>query len=424
MAQQKYRITKSTGSTKSAGFRARHPRLMRWTFLAGTFGLSFAVGFAYAAWALVCRPGECPAVQELDHYQPRQTSKLFAADGRFITELGLERRTLVRLQDIPPMLRDAFLVIEDKRFYKHGGIDWMRVPGAAWNVIRTRSFSQGFSTITMQLAGNIFPERINRRDKSGWPALTRKLKEVKVARAIDARYSKDRILELYLNQIDLGNGAHGVETAAQRYFGKPVHDVNLAEAATLAGLPKAPGRYNPRRFPDRAVQRRNTIIEVMRREGLVGDADASLAKAYPLRLATKTESGDVAPYFVEWIRQLLDQQFGQQLYEQGLKVYTTLDLDLQSAAERALERQLQAIESGKFGPYRHESYERYIAQASGGEAASSPNSPYLQGAFVAMDPRTGAVRAMVGGRDFDDSKFNRAVQALRQPGSTLKPVVY
>jgi penicillin-binding protein 1A len=424
MAQQKYRVSKSAGSPKSPGFRSRHPRLMRWIFLAGTFGLFFGAGFAYAAWALVCRPGECPAVSELDHYQPRQTSKLYAADGRFITELGLERRTLVRLQDIPPVLRDAFLVIEDKRFYKHGGIDWMRVPGAAWNVLRTRSFSQGFSTIDMQLAGNIFPERINRRDKSGFPALTRKLKEVKVARAIDARYSKDRILELYLNQIDLGNGAHGVETAAQRYFGKPVHEVNLAEAATLAALPKAPGRYNPRRFPDRAVQRRNTIIEVMRREGLIGDADASLAKAYPLRLATKTESGDVAPYFVEWIRQLLDQQFGQQLYEQGLKVYTTLDLDLQSAAERALERQLQAIESGKFGPYRHESYERYIAQASGGDAPSAPNSPYLQGAFVAMDPRTGAVRAMVGGRDFDDSKFNRAVQALRQPGSTFKPVVY
>src|SRR5207237_6655089 len=139
-----------------------------------------------------------------------------------------------------------------------------------------------------------------------------------------------------------------------------------------------PERYNPKKFPDRAVQRRNTVIEVMRREGVISDADASLAKAYPLRLANRAASGDVAPYFVEWIRQLLDQQFGQQLYEQGLKVYTTLDLDLQSAAERALERQLQAIESGKYGPYRHESYERYIAQASGGETPSSPRSPYLQ----------------------------------------------
>ena len=412
MAQQKYRIN-------TPSFRARHPRLIRWTLLSITFGVSFVAGFAYAGWALVCRAGQCPAVEELDHYQPRQTSKLFAADGRFIAELGLERRTLIKLSEVPPMLKDAFIVTEDKRFYDHGGIDWLRIPGSILANIRSGSWSQGFSTLTMQLARNIFPERISREK-----TLTRKLKEAKIARAIEAKYSKDRIFELYMNQIYLGNGAHGIETAAQRYFGKSAKELNLAEAATLAGLPKAPERYNPRKFPDRAVQRRNTVIEVMRREKLVSDADASLAKAYPLRLATKTESGDVAPYFVEWVRQLLDQQFGQQLYEQGLKVYTTLDLDLQSAAERALERQLQAIEAGKYGPYKHESYERYLAQASGGEAPNAPGSPYLQGAFVAMDPRTGAVRAMVGGRDFDDSKFNRAVQALRQPGSTFKPVVY
>jgi penicillin-binding protein 1A len=423
MAQQQYRVSKSTTARKSGWFRtfrSNHPRFMRWLYVSATFVTFFVAGFAYAGWALVCRAGQCPAVEELDHYQPRQTSKLFAADGRFIAELGLERRTLIHLSDIPPVARDAFVIIEDKRFYDHGGIDWLRVPGAVWSVIRTRSFSQGFSTITMQLAGNIFPERINRRDKSP----VRKLKEIKVARAIEAKYSKDRILELYLNQIYLGNGAHGIETAAQRYFGKSAKELNLAEAATLAGLPKGPERYNPRKFPERAVQRRNTIIEVMRREGSVGDADASLAKAYPMRLATKTESGDVAPYFVEWIRQLLDQQFGQQLYEQGLKVYTTLDLDLQSAAERALERQLKEIEAGKYGTYRHESYEQYLAQTGDGAQREAANSPYLQGAFVAMDPRSGSVRALVGGRDFDDSKFNRAVQALRQPGSTFKPVVY
>ena len=405
-------------------FRARHPRFMRWTYITTTFVVSFVAGFAYAGWALVCREGQCPAVAELDNYQPRQTSKLYAADGRFIAELGLERRTLIALKEMPKVLRDAFVVTEDKRFYDHVGIDWMRVPGAVWSVVRTRSWSQGFSTITMQLAGNIFPERINRRENSGFAALVRKLKEVKVARAIESKYAKDRILELYMNQIYLGNGANGVETASQRYFGKSAKELNLAEAALMAGLPKAPERYNPRKFPDRAIQRRNTVIEIMRREGMVSDADASLAGAYPLLLATRTESGDVAPYFVEWIRQLLDQQFGQQLYEQGLKVYTTLDLDLQTAAERSLERQLRAIEDGKFGAYRHPTYETYLAQASGGEDRAGANSPYLQGAFIAMDPRSGAVRALVGGRDFDDSKFNRATQALRQPGSTFKPVVY
>src|ERR1051325_555864 len=232
MATGKYKIA------KPPGFFARHPRLVRWTLMTSLFGSSFAAGLLYASWALVCPPGQCPAVEELEHYQPRQTSKLYARDGRFIAELGIERRTLIKLADMPPQLKEAFLTVEDKRFYSHGGVDWLRVPGAIWSVIKTRSFSQGFSTITMQLGGSTFPERINRRDKSP----TRKLKEIKVARAIEARYSKDRILELYMNQIYLGNGANGVETAAQRYFGKSAKEVNLAEAAMLAGLPRAPPR--------------------------------------------------------------------------------------------------------------------------------------------------------------------------------------
>jgi penicillin-binding protein 1A len=404
----------------SKNFRRKHPKLSRGLGIGLAFTVAFVLGFAYAGWALVCRAGACPSVEVLDQYQPRQTSKLYAADGRFIAELGLERRTLLKIDQIPPLVRNAFVMTEDKRFYDHSGLDWHRIPGAVITDIRRRSFAEGFSTITMQLARNIFPERLT-RDKS----VVRKLKEIKVARAIEEKYSKDKILELYLNQIALGNGAYGVETAAQRYFGKSARDLNLAEAATLAGLPKAPERYNPRRSPERAIQRRNTVIEVMREQGAVSDADASLAKAYPLQLARKSEAGDVAPYFVEWVRQQLEQQFGQRLYEQGLKVYTTLDVDLQSAAERALENQLRAIESGKFGAFPYKSYESYLATASerSGEQAAA-NSPYLQGSFVAMDPRTGAVRALVGGRDFDDSKFNRATQALRQPGSTFKPIVY
>ena len=400
-------------------FRGQHPEITRWIYLVGTFAVFFGGGIAMASWTLVCSAGRCPSVGVLEAYTPRQTSKVYAADGRFITELGMERRTLITLADIPPVVRDAFLATEDKRFYSHHGIDFIRVVGAGLRNLRSGGYAQGFSTITMQLARNVFPERIS-REKS----LVRKLKEVKVALGIERRYSKDRILELYLNQIYLGNGAHGVETAAQRYFGKSARDLNLAEAATLAALPKAPSRYDPRRFPDRAVQRRNTIIELMRKDGLVSDADASLARAYPLQLAGRTESGDVAPYFIEWIRQQLDARFGQRLYQQGLKIYTTLDPDLQSAAERALETQLQAIEAGKYGPYRHPTYEQYLAQANEGQAHADENSPYLQGAFVAMDPRTGAVLAMVGGRDFDDSKFNRATQALRQPGSTFKPILY
>src|SRR6185312_9445964 len=164
-------------------------------------------------------------------------------------------------------------------------------------------------------------------------------------------------------------GAYGVETAAQRYFGKSVRDLNLAEAATLAALPKAPARYNPVRFPERAIQRRNTVIELMRQNGYVSDADASRARAYPLQLAKdRAATGETAPYFVEWVRQQLDAQFGRQLYEQGLKVYTTLDPDMQSAAERSLEQQLRAIEGGKYGKFPHETFEDYVAKnANAGE---------------------------------------------------------
>jgi penicillin-binding protein 1A len=400
-------------------FWRRHARLIRACLVSLTFAVCFAGGFAYAAWELVCRDDRCPSVEVLKGFQPRQTSKLFAADGSFLAELGLERRTLLRLNEIPKPVRDAFVITEDKRFYEHAGIDWRRVFGAIGRNILARGYAQGFSTITMQLARNIFPETLTREK-----TLVRKLKEAKVARAIEARYPKDTILELYLNQIYLGNGAYGVEAAAQRYFGKSARELNLAEAATLAALPKGPERYNPKRFPDRAVTRRNTVIELMRRSGDITDAAASEARAYPLQLARRRESGDVAPYYVEWVREQLDAQFGRSLYEQGLKVYTTLDPDMQSAADRALEQQLRAIEGGRYGKFPHITYEQYIARNASGEQQDIANSPYLQGCFIALEPRTGAVRALVGGRDFDDSKFNRCTQALRQPGSSFKPIVY
>ncbi|HEX8851665.1 MAG TPA: transglycosylase domain-containing protein, partial [Gemmatimonadaceae bacterium] len=200
-------------------FRRRHPRLVRSALVVATFLVAFVAGGLFAGWALVCRGDECPSIDVLEDYTPRQTSKLYAADGRFIAEIGLERRTLVPLRDIPRAVREAFLTTEDKRFYDHAGIDWYRVFGAGLRNIRAGGYAQGFSTITMQLARNVFPERISREKN-----LVRKLKEAKVARAIEARYSKDKILELYLNQIYLGNGAYGVETAAQRYFGKSVRD--------------------------------------------------------------------------------------------------------------------------------------------------------------------------------------------------------
>jgi penicillin-binding protein 1A len=407
-----------SNKSKKVPFRKRHPTLFRVLLVTVLLGTTFSLGLAYSTWALICTGDRCPSIESLEDYTPKQTSKLYDVNGRFIAELGIERRTLVRLSEIPQVVKDAFVITEDKRFYTHNGIDFQRVIGAGLRNIKEGRYAQGFSTITMQLARNVFPERLSREK-----TLIRKIKEAKVARAIEDKYSKERILELYLNQIFLGNGAYGVESASQRYFGKSVRDLNLAEAATLAALPKAPERYNPRRYPDRAILRRNTVIALMRENGAITDAEASLARAYPMQLATRVESGETAPYFVEWVRQQLDAQFGRQLYEEGLNVYTSLDLDMQSAAERALERQLRAIESGKYRPYKHITYEQYIARTTSGEP-SGGNSPYLQGAMVAIDPRTGGIRAMVGGRDFHDSKFNRATQALRQPGSSFKPIVY
>jgi penicillin-binding protein 1A len=394
------------------------PERARRTVLFVLLVVGFALGLAYGSWTRVCAGGACPSIAILDDYRPQQTSKVYAQDGRLITELGLERRTLIRLDEMPPALKEAFIAVEDKRFYQHHGIDYSRILGALKANILSLSWGEGFSTITMQLARNVFPDRITREKK-----LSRKLKEVRVALELERTYSKDRILEMYLNQIPLGSGAFGVETAALRYFGKSARDLNVAEAALLAALPKAQNRYNPRRYPARAVQRRNLVLDLMRRQGYLSAAQAREAEAYPLTLSARADYGDVAPYFVEWIRQTLDARFGRDLYERGLRIYTTLDLDMQQAAERALENQLEVIEHGTYGRFPHRSFAQYLASANGG-AEGRTTTPYLQGAMVAMDAGTGAVRAMVGGRDFDDSKFNRATQALRQPGSTFKPFVY
>jgi len=386
--------------------------------------LSFAV---FWTWFL-CSDATCPSIEQFAEYKPTQPARLYAADGRFIGEVGLERRSVVSLERIPKHVVDAFVITEDKRFYRHHGVDYRRVFGSVIANVKAGGFAEGFSTITMQLARNVFPAQLPSRSKAGsaWNSLLRKFREAKVARQLETRFPKERILELYLNQIALGAGAYGVEAASQRYFGRSVSEITTAEGAMLAALPKAPSRYNPRRFPDRAIQRRNTVLELMRRAGALSDADASVAKAYPLRLTrTARGNGETAPYFVEWVRAELERRFGKQVYENGLRVLTTLDLDMQGAAERAVERQLRAIEASSFGKFTHQSYEAYLARAASGTAdGSDANSPYLQASFVAVDPRNGAVRALVGGRDFEDSKFDRATRALRQPGSTFKPLVY
>src|ERR687898_1537522 len=320
-----------------------------------------------------------------------------------------------------PVVKAAFIATEDKRFYQHDGIDWYRVLGAIKNNLFEMRVAEGFSTITMQLARNIWDQDISGTEKS----LRRKLREAKVAREIEKKYPKDKILEIYLNQIPLGNGAYGVEAASQRYFGKSVRDLNVAEAATLAAIPKAPTRYNPRRNPNLNIQRRNTVLNLLRDNGLLNGDDTERWKAYPLLLSSHSDYSGVAEYFVEYVRQQLEARFGRDLYTSGYRIYTTLDLDIQQAAERALEARLEAIESGADGKFLHDTYRQYLeSRADNVDDNNRTTTPYLQGLVVTLEAKTGYIRAMVGGRDFEDSKFNRATQALRQPGSTFKPVVY
>src|SRR5919108_3162743 len=381
---------------------------------------AFGLAFLAAAWSRACAGNTCPSIEELGVYDPNQASKVYAADGRLITDLGLERRTVVPLAEMSAYVKAAFITTEDKRFYQHHGIDWYRVFGAIKNNAFKLRMAEGFSTITMQLARNLWPEDISGRDKS----VRRKLREAPVAREIEHKYPKDKILELYLNQIDLGNRAYGVEAASQRYFGKSVRDLNVAEAATLAAIPKAPSRYNPRKNPNLSIQRRNTVLNLLRDNGLLSPEETERWKAYPLLLSSSSDYSGTAEYFVEFVRQQLDSRFGSDLYRSGYRVYTTLDLDTQQAAERALEARLETIESGADGKFSYPSYQQY--QNSKGDEAERDlrSTPYLQGLVVTIEAKTGQIRAMVGGRDFGDSKFNRATQSLRQPGSTFKPITY
>jgi len=402
-----------------------NPKTRRRVIAAAVLAAAYGVGLTYGAWTRVCAGEHCPSISRLvaNPNHQVQTSKVYAADGRLISELGAERRTVLPLSAIPASVRQAFIATEDKRFYEHHGIDFWRILGAIKNDLLSISFAQGFSTITMQLARNIFPDDISREK-----TLTRKLKEARVAVEIERNFVKDTILQLYLNQINLGAGAHGVEAAALIYFGKSARQLNVAEAAMLAALPKLPAFYNPRTHPDRAVRRRNVVLGLMRDQGFLTPEECELWRSYPLVLTgNRTNYGDVAPYFVEWLRVQLDAKFGRDLYEGGLRIYTTLDLDMQEAAERALQSQLDAIEAGVYSNGKFPgriTYREYLESSKASGQDHGDYTPYLQGALVSLEANTGYIRAMIGGRDFDDSKYNRATQAIRQPGSTFKPFVY
>jgi penicillin-binding protein 1A len=383
--------------------------------VAGVAGLGLLI-FAWI-WMAPCALGGCAPLDDLASYQA-EGSELLDVEGNAFGTLATVNRRIVSIDSLPPHVPRAFLAVEDRRFYSHHGLDLTRMGGALLSNVRAGGVTEGGSTISMQLARNLFPEWLPFQQRT----MRRKIMEARVARQIERSFEKDKILELYLNHIYLGEGAYGIEAASRTYFGKPAAELTVVEAALLGGLPKAPSQLNPVASEERALERRNLVLREMADAGYITADEAAQAREQPIQLASgrmSEEGGVQGSYFIERVRRELEEVVGSRFYTAGLRIHTTLDRTAQQAAEEELSRQLTGIEAGRFGTYRHASY-------AGTESvgAATGETPYLQGVVVVMDAATGEIRALVGGRDFEDSKFDRASQALRQPGSAFKPFVY
>jgi penicillin-binding protein 1A len=453
--------------------------------------LLLAAAVGAASGLLLVYSTDLPQVEELEHYRPSSVTELYDGQGRVIGTFALQRRVIATYDDYPQVLRDALVSIEDKDFYRHSGVNIWRIVGAAYRDIESGGRVQGASTLTMQLARNLFlsPDR----------SFYRKVQETLLAIQIERRFTKPQIFTLYANQIFLGHGAYGYEAASEYYFSKPAKKLKLEEAALLAGLPKAPQYYSPINHLERATKRRNLVLNAMLEDGKITAVQAEEAKSKPIALNVQKDPNSLAPHYVEEIRRYLEAKYGSdQVHESGLRVYTSLDTDLQKAARQALLDGLAAYErrhgwhgklenviarGEKLDSYNDPDWDeepevngymhalvtevspgaadvrfgRYTATISLAELAWTKSKLKLpdmlhvgdivyvkvlaldangkarvsleedsgtEGALVAIDNATGEIKAMVGGRDFNLSKFNRATQALRQVGSSFKPYVY
>jgi len=448
-----------------------------------------SAAFGVAGGLLLVYSTDLPQVEELERYRPSAVTELYDDHKRVIGTFALQRRVIATYDDYPQVLRDALVSIEDKDFYTHSGISLWRIAGAAYRDFESGGKVQGASTLTMQLARNLFlsPDR----------SFSRKIQESLLAIQIERRFTKPQIFTLYANQIFLGHGAYGFEAASEYYFSKPAKQLKLEEAALLAGLPKAPQYYSPINHPDRASKRRNLVINSMLEDGKITAAQAAEARNRPVILNLQKDPNSLAPHYVEEIRRYLESKYGtDQVHEGGLRVYTSLDMDLQRAANQALLDGLAAYEKRhgwrgslanvvslgqKLDKYNDADwdvdpevngyihalvtavsptaaqirlgsrtaplaqpdvawtqrkiaallkpgdivYVKVLALDSGDKArVSLEQDTGAEGALIAIDNATGEIKAMVGGRDFNLSKFNRSTQALRQVGSSFKPYVY
>jgi penicillin-binding protein 1A len=454
---------------------------------AGLMSILMVVGVA-----MVMAYPQLPDISDLADYRPKLPLRVYTADGVLMGEFGEERRNLTPIKEIPQVMKDAVLSIEDARFYQHGGLDYLGLMRAGIANLSKRK-SQGASTITMQVARNVY--------LSTEKTYTRKIYEILLTFKLEHLLTKDQILEIYMNQIFLGNRAYGFASAAETYFGKPLKDISIAEAAMLAGLPKAPSAYNPISNPKRARSRQLYIIERMEENGFITAKQATEAKAEPLRIRPNSDKGRIhAEYVAETVRQMMFAQYGQETYTRGLNVYTTLQSTEQIAAYQALRQGIMDFERRQVyrGPEKFivlpaspketedaiddvlEDHpdngdvmsavvlevgpKKIVAVRQNGEQLeitgdglkpaqsglsdkAGPNIrikrgavirvvqtpkgtweitqlPEVEGAFVAINPRDGSVRALVGGFDFAKNKFNHVIQAWRQPGSSFKPFIY
>jgi penicillin-binding protein 1A len=438
---------------------------------------------------------DLPQVSSLEDFEPNIITQVFAADASIIGEFAIERRVVVSFKDIPPVLRNAVVAVEDADFWKHLGINPWRVPGAMLANMRSGRKEQGSSTLTMQLSRLLFltPEK----------TYERKIKEVILAFQIEKNFTKEEIFTLYCNQVYFGHGTYGLQAASQFFFAKSIKDLTLAEAALLAGLPQNPSRLSPIENPERALARRNHVLDRMIEEKYIAAEEAEKAKAQPLALHLRKDPPTIAPHYLEEVRKYLEREYGsQRIYQGGLRVYTTLDPRLQRFANEALRKGLRVLDrksrgfvkpetsildtGGDFpepvrldewdwpfaagdvargvvlssdrglalvqiGEYRAKVTFKEIAwtgrtsvsdvlprgtiapfliQSLSDEGARKEakvvleQEPKVEGGLLAMDVRSGAIRAMIGGYDFERSKFNRATQAMRQVGSAFKPILY
>lgn len=370
-------------------------------------------GLAIGSWRNLC--SDCPSVAQIRTFESEQTSKLFSHDGQLLVEIGIERRTPVSLTTLPEHVHQAFIAVEDKRFYGHNGIDPLGLTRAVLGVLTGRNRGGG-STITQQLARNMFEDQIGFEKR-----IIRKLKELQVAFDLENSYTKDEILEAYINEINYGHGWWGIQTASRNYYGKNASELDVAEAALLASIPNRPAFYSPFVNPENAKRRRNLVLSRMVQEEFITETEAAAYSQVPIPTQRAISSNTTAPYFEEWVRQILDDRFGSKLYTSGLRIFTTLDVGMQEAAELSMKEGWDRIEARP--GFEHTKFTDY-QQSMASENAQVDSMKYVQGLLVALDPWTGGVRAMIGGRDFQYSKFNRATQALRQAGSGFKPFVY